>query len=138
MRAFRLASGVVTMGAAVAITLAGCGSGDDSGESGTATAPTTTGQITPGAAATSIDITIAGGKVTPDPTRRVEVRTGDLVHLTVTSDTATEIHVHGYDIEEKVRAGGGLTIEFTADIPGQFEVEAHEISPSLLFTLVVK
>src|SRR5262245_18400066 len=47
VRAFRLASGVVTMGAALALTLAGRGSGADSGELGTATAPTTTGQITP-------------------------------------------------------------------------------------------
>jgi hypothetical protein len=28
--------------------------------------------------------------------------------------------------------------DFTADIPGEFEVEAHKLSPSLLFTLVVK
>jgi hypothetical protein len=127
----------------VAITLAGCGSGDDSSGSSPATsspapATATTGPSTPGPAGTSIDVTIAGGKVTPDPTRRVEVKTGDQVHLTVTSDTADEIHVHGYDIEKEVSAGGTVTIDFTADIPGQFEVEAHEISPPLLFTLVVK
>jgi hypothetical protein len=56
----------------------------------------------------------------------------------VTSDTADEIHIHGYDIEKEVGAGGTVTIDFAADIPGQFEVEAHEISPGLLFTLVVK
>jgi hypothetical protein len=38
----------------------------------------------------------------------------------------------------QVSAGGTVTIDFTADIPGQFEVEAHKLSPSLLFTLVVK
>ena len=140
MRSFRLASAVVGLALGVAITLAGCGSGDDSSGSGTATSspPPTAATTSPSAAGTTIDVTIAGGKVTPDPSRRVEVKTGDQVHLTVTSDTADEIHIHGYDIEKEVSAGGTVTIDFAADIPGQFEVEAHEISPGLLFTLVVK
>ena len=83
-------------------------------------------------------MTIADGKVAPDPGRKVEVATGDHVHLSVTSDHADEVHVHGYDIEKEVSAGGTVTIDFTAGIPGQFEVEAHKLSPSLLFTLVVK
>jgi len=140
VRSFRLASAVVGLALGVAITLAGCGSGDDSSGSGTATSspPPTAATTSPSAAGTTIDVTIAGGKVTPDPSRRVEVKTGDQVHLTVTSDTADEIHIHGYDIEKEVSAGGTVTIDFAADIPGQFEVEAHEISPGLLFTLVVK
>jgi len=140
VRSFRLASAVVGLALGVAITLAGCGSGDDSSGSGTATSspPPTAATTSPSAAGTTIDVTIAGGKVTPDPSRRVEVKTGDQVHLTVTSDTADEIHIHGYDIEKEVSAGGTVTIAFAADIPGQFEVEAHEISPGLLFTLVVK
>jgi len=143
VRAFRSTSAMTAVGVAVAITLAGCGSGDDSSGSSPATssipaATASTGPSAPSAAGTSIDATIAGGKVTPDPSRRVEVKTGDQVHLTVTSDMADEIHVHGYDIEKEVSAGGTITIDFTADIPGQFEVEAHELSPSLLFTLVVK
>jgi hypothetical protein len=133
----------VAVGVAVLLTLVGCGSGDDSSASGptTGSTPPTSASIgtsTPSTAGTSIDVAIAGGKVSPDPSRRVEVKTGDQVHLTVTSDTADEIHIHGYDIEKEVSAGGTITIDFTADIPGQFEVEAHEISPSLLFTLVVK
>ena len=83
-------------------------------------------------------VTIAAGKVAPDPSRKVEVATGDHVHLSVTSDHADEVHVHGYDIEKEVSAGGTVTIDFTADIPGQFEVEAHKLSSPLLFTLVVK
>jgi Cupredoxin-like domain len=143
VRAFRSTSAMVAVGVAVAITLAGCGSGDDSSGSSSATRSTSapaasTGPSAPSAAGTSIDVTIAGGEVTPDPSRRVEVKTGDRIHLTVTSDTADEIHVHGYDIEKEVSAGGTITIDFTADIPGQFEVEAHELSPALLFTLVVK
>jgi hypothetical protein len=143
VRSFRLASAVVGLGLCVAITLAGCGSGDDSRGSGGATSsppPTaaTTSPSTPSASGSSIEVTIAGGKVTPDPSRRVEAKTGDQVHLIVTSDTADEIHIHGYDIEKEVSAGGTVTIDFAADIPGQFEVEAHEISPGPLFTLVVK
>jgi hypothetical protein len=85
-----------------------------------------------------VEVTIAAGKVAPDPSRKVEVATGDHVHISVTSDHADEVHVHGYDIEKEISAGGTVTIDFTADIPGQFEVEAHKLPRPLLFTLVVK
>jgi hypothetical protein len=114
-----------------AVVVAGCGSGGGNGSGGSGSTPV-------GSSGTDVAVTIAGGKVAPDPSRKVEVATGDRVHLSVTSDHADEVHVHGYDIEKEVSAGSTVTIDFTADIPGQFEVEAHKLSPSLLFTLVVK
>ena len=114
-----------------AVVVAGCGSGGGNGSGGSESTPV-------GSSATNVEVTIAAGKVAPDPSRKVEVATGDRVHLSVTSDHADEVHVHGYDIEKEVSAGGTVTMDFTADIPGQFEVEAHKMSPSLLFTLVVK
>src|SRR5690348_7754006 len=114
-----------------AVVVAGCGSGGGNGSGGSGSTPV-------GSSRTNVKVTIAGGKVAPDPSRKVEVATGDHVHLSVTSDHADEVHVHGYDIEKEVSAGGTVTMDFTADIPGQFEVEAHKLSPSLLFTLVVK
>jgi hypothetical protein len=131
----------MTVAAAVlaALVVAGCGSGNDhsSGGSGSTLVGATTGNAS-ASASTNVEATIADGKVAPDPSRKVEVATGDQVHISVASDHADEVHVHGYDIEKEVSAGGTVTIDFTADIPGQFEVEAHELSPSLLFTLVVK
>jgi threonine synthase len=128
-----------------ALAVAGCGSGDNgSGGSGSTPVGATAGNTSASASAstssnsTNVEVTIADGKVAPDPSRKVEVATDDHVHISVTSDHADEVHVHGYDIEKEVSAGGTVTIDFTADIPGQFEVEAHKLSPSLLFTLVVK
>jgi hypothetical protein len=122
---------VVVAAVLAAVMVAGCGSGGGNGSGGSGSTPV-------GSSGTNVEVTIAGGKVAPDPSRKVEVATGDHVHLSVTSDHADEVHVHGYDIEKEVSAGGTVTIDFTADIPGQFEVEAHKLSPSLLFTLVVK
>jgi len=36
---------------------------------------------------------------------------------------ADEIHVHGYDLTTDVPAGGSSSVNFTATIPGVFEVE---------------
>jgi hypothetical protein len=129
-----------------ALLVAGCGSSDDSGGSGStpvgattdSTSASASASTSPSSGGTNVEVTIAAGNVTPDPSRKVEVATGDPVHISVTSDHADEVHVHGYDIEKEVSADGTVTIDFTADIPGQFEVEAHHLSPSLLFTLVVK
>ena len=48
---------------------------------------------------------------------------GDQVEFVVDSDTADEVHVHGYDIMEDVEAGGSVRFDFPADIDGIFEVE---------------
>jgi outer membrane murein-binding lipoprotein Lpp len=131
----------MTVAAAVlaAVVVAGCGSGANGSGGSTPVANTSA----PASASTSssgadVEVTIAAGKIAPDPGRKVEVATGEHVHISVTSDHADEVHVHGYDIEKEVSAGGTVTIDFTADIPGQFEVEAHKLSPPLLFTLVVQ
>jgi hypothetical protein len=135
----------VVAGVLAALVVAGCGSADAHGSGGSrstlagATAGNTAASASPSTSSsgTNVKVVIADGKVTPDPSRKVEVATGDQVHVRVTSDHPDEVHVHGYDIEKEVSAGETVTIDFTADIPGQFEVEAHHLSPSLLFTLVV-
>ena len=45
------------------------------------------------------------------------------VVITVTSDVADEVHVHGYDLMADVAPGAPATIRFTADAPGRFEIE---------------
>src|SRR4029079_16535675 len=48
---------------------------------------------------------------------------GDQIRLKVQSDTADEIHVHGYDMKKDVTAGGSVEFDFKATIEGRFEVE---------------
>ena len=57
--------------------------------------------------------------------RRIEVKKGELVRLVVDSDTADEIHLHGYDITRAVRPAAPARFSFRADIEGIFEVESH-------------
>jgi len=51
---------------------------------------------------------------------------GDQVLLTVESDTADEIHVHGYDLKRNVTAGGSVQFSFKATIEGRFEIELED------------
>jgi hypothetical protein len=47
----------------------------------------------------------------------------DTVDLTVKSDTADEIHIHGYDLHKDVTKGGSVHFTFPASIDGKFVVE---------------
>ncbi|GAB3933721.1 hypothetical protein GCM10027614_05310 [Micromonospora vulcania] len=83
-----------------------------------------------------ITVTIAKRRVDP-PTGRVTVGKGQLVRITVTSDVADELHVHGYDLGARLPAGKAASVEFRADKTGLFEVETHE-TELVLFQLVVR
>lgn len=72
-----------------------------------------------------IAVTVAGGQVTGD-TGRVEVPLGTTVRLSVTSDTADELHVHGFDLTQAVSPGQAAQLEFVADQAGIFAVEFHD------------
>jgi heme/copper-type cytochrome/quinol oxidase subunit 2 len=76
-------------------------------------------------------VQVAGGKVTGD-TGRVPVPVGDHVTLTITSDVADEVHVHGYDRTTALTPGTPAELTFDATIPGVFEVELHEAGTVLL------
>ncbi|MEV0379661.1 hypothetical protein [Nonomuraea sp. NPDC050643] len=71
-----------------------------------------------------VAITIARGRVSPPP-GWLEVGRGQRVGITVTSDVADEVHVHGYDLAAGLRPGVPATLRFTADLTGVFEVETH-------------
>ena len=89
----------------------------------TTAAPSATPSASPTApAAQQLSITVADGKVTGD-TGTVSVTRGRPVRLTVTSDVADEVHVHGADVSKDVEAGGTVVMEFVQDAPGRFEVE---------------
>jgi hypothetical protein len=58
--------------------------------------------------------------------KEVTVSKGDTVRLEVRSDTAAEVHVHGYDLFNDVAAGGLVEFRFKADAEGVFEIELEE------------
>jgi plastocyanin len=79
----------------------------------------------------TIKVAVKGGKVVPSA-HREKVPQGDTVRLVVTTDTADEVHVHGYDLKKDVAAGKTGTIEFVADQSGVFEVELEAAALQLL------
>lgn len=78
----------------------------------------------------TINVTIAHGTVSPSAAT-YDVSKGSTVTITVTSDAADTVHVHGYEIEKDVVAGTPLVITFTADQTGRFEVETHVIEATI-------
>jgi hypothetical protein len=58
----------------------------------------------------------------------VTFKKGGTVDLTVKSDTADEVHFHGYDVHKDVAKGGSVHFRFPASIEGKFivELEAHK------------
>jgi len=135
--------------ALVGALLTGCAPGQDPQEAATASAssepsaptPTPTRSATPTpapsptAATRTVAVSYAGGEVT-GTSGREEVPVGEQVVLRISSDVAEQVHVHGYDLEGAIPAGGSIDIPLTADIPGVFEVELHE-SGKVLFQLRV-
>lgn len=111
---------------------------DDEAASPTTTAVTTTAQTTteappatteappattaPGTATIRINYVIVGGEPRGG-IQRDSIAQGRNVVITVTSDVADEVHVHGYDLMADVAPGAPATIRFTADAPGRFEIE---------------
>ncbi|MET7423246.1 hypothetical protein [Dactylosporangium sp. NPDC005555] len=141
--------------ATVILALAGCSSSPSTSASAPAPAPSVTTATATGTDAASptagaasmppspvptfdkeIVVSVAKRKVTP-PTGRVEVAKGNLVRITVTSDVADELHVHGYDKSLALPAGTPASIELRVDRTGLFEVETHS-SHLVLFQLVVR
>ena len=85
---------------------------------------------------TVVSVKVSNGDVTVDPSEAA-VGVGEKLRIEVTSDAADEVHVHGYDVTEDLKAGKRATIDLTADIPGVFEVELEQ-SHTPLFELTVQ
>jgi heme/copper-type cytochrome/quinol oxidase subunit 2 len=62
--------------------------------------------------------------VTPAPAT-VDLAVGERLILTVTSDHADQLHIHGFEVEEDLVAGTPTTVTVTGDQPGVYEVETH-------------
>ncbi len=120
------------------LALAGCGGSADATD-GTDTTPPLTETTQPATTAATettlaptpapkrqtITIHVVGGKP-QGGIARPKVKKGENVLLVVRSDTADEVHLHGYDISREVAVGSTVRIAFVARIPGRFEVELEQ------------
>jgi hypothetical protein len=130
MTAHRGRRSVLTAG--LLLTLAGCAGTAPSDSRAAATAA----EVAPSSAPESpagqhLRVQLTGGQASGD-TGRVPVAVGTPVTLSITSDAADEVHVHGYDLEATLTPGTPAEISFDAGIPGVFEVELHEAGTVLL------
>src|SRR5712691_8373252 len=85
---------------------------------------TTAGSAGVPAAELVFDITIEHGRV-PDIMHLMRVHEGDAVRLRWTSDRPLVLHLHGYDIEQRVAADAVAELKFTASATGRFPIHAH-------------
>lgn len=106
--------------------LAACGSDDDST---TTAAPTTSANekatTTKESEKPAIPTIVVRNGEPVGGVEELEFDAGDQIRFRVSSNQADEVHVHGYDVEEEIPAGGAATLAFPADIEGIFEVELH-------------
>ena len=126
----RIAALLVTVAVIVGLFFVFKG-GDGGGDATTATEATTTTSegggkpdvtLSPSPSIPVIDV--VGGEPRGG-VAELEFDKGDQIVFAVHSDTADEVHVHGYDVEEEVPAGGTAKLDFPADLEGVFEVELH-------------
>lgn len=82
--------------------------------------------------ATAVDINIAGGAVTPT-NGQAQGRVGKPVILRVNSDVSDQLHVHSVPEHTfQVEPRRHQTFEFTVDVPGQVDVELHDLNRTVV------
>lgn len=139
----RLSSGLAAPALLALIVTAGCGTGSSSSQAPAPSARASTSATVPAPGASTstpsastgpasavanvrrLALTVSGSSVTGD-TGTVAVKLGQPIELTVTSDVADEIHVHGADVSKDIDAGGTVVLNFVQTAPGRFEVELEQ------------
>jgi hypothetical protein len=128
---------MLTLAAAALIT-AGCGgsNGPDGAVSTAPASPSGTGapqftdQQKPPARLV-IEVTIKGGQVTPT-NAQVKSGVGEPIIVKVNSDAADQLHIHSnpehtFNVEPKPNQ----SFQFTVAVPGQVDVELHQINKTV-------
>lgn len=81
---------------------------------------------------TTVDITIANGAVTPT-NGQATASVGKPIVLQVASDTADQLHVHSVPEHTfPVEPRPDQSFEFTVDVPGQVDVELHDLNRTVV------
>ena len=71
-----------------------------------------------------IEVRIENRKVVA-PKEAIRVTEGDVVELRWTSDEPVELHLHGYDLETRVRPDGPAAMVIEAYATGRFPITSH-------------
>lgn len=134
-----LTMSVLALSAGCTIALSACGSATSStgsaGSSSSAGKPSAQSSASAQGANKSFQVTVKGSSVTPTPTT-IQLKAGQVLRLTVTSDHDDELHAHGFNQETEIKAGQQATLELSTNVPGTYEVEMHHPSLRLLKVLV--
>lgn len=140
--------GIAAVIAAVAVVIAlTSGGGDDSDDGGGSTAAQTTTAQTTEQDTTAADdtatteqtettppepaepevtvINVKGGQPV-DGEKKITVKKGEQIAITVVADVADHAHLHGYDIEKDVGPGTKARFREKADLEGIYELELHD------------
>ena len=88
------------------------------------------GSDTPAATSGAATITVKDAKPVGG-VKKVTYNKGDTIDLTIKSDTADEVHFHGYDVHKDVTKGGSVRFKIPATITGEFVVELEEHKQTL-------
>lgn len=80
-------------------------------------------------AARSFRLTIVDGKL-PVAERTLKVVKGEQVRITVSSNTAGVLHLHGYRLEAKLAPGTPAELAFRAHATGRYPLEWHAAGSS--------
>ncbi|MDO3634700.1 hypothetical protein [Mycolicibacterium arseniciresistens] len=134
----------VIAAAILAIALVGCSSSTAPGESSTSVSSRSATSAPPAASAspapspsipddaTTVDINIAGGVVTPTNGQAQGV-VGKPIVLKVSSDVADQLHVHSSPENTfQVEPRRDQVFEFTVDVPGQVDIELHDLNRTVV------
>jgi hypothetical protein len=124
-----LVAGLVLTGCGSDSTASDPGAAGSSAASSPAAPPSGSASATGSPAApagTTIDVTVKGGKVTPNGDR-VKVGVGEPVVLRIDADEPGEIHVHATPEQELSYPAGTSTRTLTIEQPGIVDVEDHHL-----------
>ncbi|MCV7282021.1 hypothetical protein H7J88_20540 [Mycolicibacterium flavescens] len=119
--------------ATAALLTAGCGGSPDESSSAPSSQPTTVNpsdmsDVQRPPDRLTIDISIEGGNVTPT-NAQLQGKVNEPIVLRVNSDAADELHVHSVPEHTfQVEPNDGQQFQFTVDVPGNVEIELHDLN----------
>ncbi len=128
--------------AAGAVLLAGCGGGGGGGDTESAQSSSTTPSATTVNPSDmqneqapperlQIDVQVKGGEVTPT-NQQLEARVNQPIVVTVNSDAADELHVHSNPEHTfKIEAKPAQQFQFTVGVPGNVDIELHQLGKTI-------
>jgi FtsP/CotA-like multicopper oxidase with cupredoxin domain len=72
-----------------------------------------------------IELNIENNRITLGPSA-IRLAQGDEVTLSIKTDRADELHIHGYDLRANLLLDRVVSLTFIATVTGRFEIELHK------------